>query len=350
MDRLELEVQVTADTGQPLAGAVVWYNGDRGTLRDGKPDEAAMQRMARRYANQSDFLDTGDVPGTIFERTNLQGIYRDAREIGNVPDNLYPYVFVATKRGYVAQVIGGRAPLNKQHRVTFKLQRDPQALPVDPRMEVFDRLMARARAVEPNEEFMGEARMHKLVDLNQQVRKLALDLEQTNRGDDASAVYWALADFPSVTVATGADGQTQIVGYANGRTGPQSELDRLKATQLNTRVPKLLIDKAIVSWGFPRVGVRNAAEGLAYLKAFEAAADGPLKEGVLPRAYIVAIYQAAGWGTPEQACDLIQRAYRFEPVTLSVERWWGMLERIADQRKRLKLPPQPCVVDGLPSL
>jgi hypothetical protein len=350
MDRLELDVQVTDEAGQPLPGAILWYNGSGGTLVEGKPDGQTMQRMARRYASQTDFLVPIDLPGTVFERVDLHGHYRDSREITSVPGNRYTYVLVATKRGFVAQLIEGQAPLNKHHVVSFKLRRDPQAPPVDPRMETFDHLMAQARSLEPNEDVMGEPRMRRLMDLNKQVRALAQDLEKSNRVDDASAVYWALADFPSVTVATSADGQTRIVGYANGRTDPQSELDRLKATQLNTKTPKLLIDKARVAWGFPRLGIRNAAEGQSYLKAFEMIANGPLKEGVTPSDYITAIFQAVNWGTPEQACDLIQRAYRFEPIAMSVKNWWDMLERVERQRKRLNLPPQRCVVEGLPAL
>lgn len=166
MDRLELEVQVTDEANQPLAGAVVWYSGGvPNAERDVKLDSAIMSRMAQRYARQSDFLNVDDIPGTVFRRTDLQGVYRDFRETGGVPNKLYPYIVVATKRGYLPQVSEGAAPLNQRHVVVFKLQRDPQARS-EPRMEAFDRLMAQARSPVPGEELTGEARMHKLDELN----------------------------------------------------------------------------------------------------------------------------------------------------------------------------------------
>ena len=347
MDRLELEVQITDETGQPLAGAVVWYVGMPVRPQDGMALNAnILSRMAQRYARQSDFLDTSDIPGAVFERTDLQGIYRDFRETGGVPNKLYPYIVVATKRGYIPQVSEGSAPLNQRHVVAFKLQRDPHAQPV-PRMEAFDRLLAQARSPVPGEDLSGEARMHKLDELNRQARDLAQTLEKEGLADEASAVYWALADFPEVIRTTSADGKTQVMGYRNGRIDPQSEADRVRATQLNTSVPKLLIDKLLAAQGFSGKGIQDASKGLAYLKIFDKLALDSKGEQVLPHEYDVAIRQALRWGTSDQACDLLQRAYRFEPATMPLKDWWSMLDRLQKRREQLKLPAQICVIEGL---
>ncbi|MES2090936.1 MAG: hypothetical protein V4532_13280, partial [Pseudomonadota bacterium] len=200
---------------------------------------------------------------------------------------------------------------------------------------------------EPGEDVMEQPQMARLDAMNKQVRKLAQDLEASGRVDDASAVYWGLADFPSLTSITLPNGQTRFVGYVDSMTDPTAEAYRRHAILLNTKAPKLLIDKTRVSNGWPRTGISNAKEGQAYLKAFEELATGPLKEGVIPRDYMVAIYQALRWGTPEQACDLIQRAYLFEPFVMTLKEFVWFSESLADQRKKLNLPPQPCVVAGL---
>jgi hypothetical protein len=347
MDRLELEVQVADEANQPLVGAMVWYVGMPVRPQNGMTlDVSILSRMAQRYAQQSDFLNVDDIPGAVFRRTDLQGAYRDFRETGGVPNKLYPYIVVATKRGYLPQVSEGAAPLNQRHVVAFKLQRDPQVRS-EPRMETFDRLMAQARSPVPGEELTGESRMHKLDDLHRQTRDLAQTLEKEGLADEASAVYWALADFPEVIRTTSADGKTQVLGYRNGRTDPQSEADRMRATQLNTRVPKLLIGKVMMAQGFAREGIRDATKGVAYLKAFDQLATGTSGLQLLPKDYDIAIWQAIQWGTPDQACDLLQRAYRFEPATMPLKDWWDMLERLQKRRVQLNLPAQSCVIEGL---
>lgn len=346
VDRLELEVQVQDMQGKPLAGAVLWYIGSPVRPEDGtKLSKVDLNRMVVRYANQGDFLDTIDMIATVFERTNLQGSFVDVgREYTG--QSHYDYILVATKRGYLPQVIEGDAPLNRKHLVQFKLQSDPQAH-VEPRMETFDQIMAQARGTSPDQDYMGEARMHKLEQLEQQLRQLAQGLEKDGLNDEASAVYWALADFPSVTRATSADGQQQISGYANGRVGSAAEADRLKATQLNTTIPKLLISKMMLQQGFPRVGIETEAHGLAFLAAFEKIASSSDKEFILPSTRKTAIWQAIGWSTPEKACELLQKAYVFEPATMPLKDWWLRLRDVERRRVKLQLPPKACVIEGL---
>lgn len=347
MDRLELEVQIADEASQPLVGAVIWYVGDTPNAERGtKLDSTIMSRMAQRYAPQSDFLNVDDLPGAVFRRTDLEGTYRDFRETGSVPNKQYSYIVVATKRGYLPQVSEGAAPLNQRHVVSFKLKRDPQAR-IEPRMEAFDRLMAQARSPVPGEDLAGETRMHKLDELNRQTRELAQTLEKEGLVDEASAVYWALADFPEVIRTTASDGRTQVVGYRNGSNDPQSEADRIRAAQLNTRVPKLLIDKMLANQGFSGKGIHDASKGLAYLKIFDKLAFDPKGEQVLPNEYNVAIRQALRWGTPDQACDLLQRAYRFEPATMPLKDWWEMLDRLQKRRAQLNLPATSCIIEGL---
>lgn len=347
MDRLELEVQVADDAGKPLAGAVIWYIENPVRPRTGmKIDATAARRMAQRYARQSDFLDTNDIPGAVIERTDLEGHYRDFRET-RYPDGRYPYILVATKRGYLPDVAEGVAPLNGHHLVKFRLKPYPLSGP-DGRMESFDRIMAQARSPVPGEDLVGEARMRNLSELNQQARMLAQALESEGRLDEASAVYWALADFPDVTRIDLPNGKQQIVGYRSGRTDAQAEADRLRATMLNTTVPKLTLPKMLVTQGFKRVGVYNEANGKAYLAAFESIATGPNGDQLLPIEYDIVVRQAIRWGTPDYACALLQRAYRFEPTAITPKDGWEMVRDIAAKRAALKLPPQPCVVEGLP--
>ena len=348
MDRLELEVRVTDAEGQALPGALVWYVGTPIRPQTGVAlDAAIFTRMAQRYAAQSDFLSTSDVPNSVFERTDVMGIYRDFREVSSA-NSQYSYLLVATKRGHVPRVIEGTTPFNERHVVTFKLERDAKAQP-EPGMEQFDRLMAQARSPVPGEDVMGEARMHKLDQMNRQMRALARELEAQGLADQASAVYWNLADFPEVIRITAPDGKVQVAGYRNSGTGPAAEADRVRATQLNTRVPKLLIDKAMMDQGFGRVGIANAVEGLAYLKAFDQLASGPLREQILPVQYRVAIYQALRWGTPEQACNLLQRAHNYEPAAMPLKDWWARLDDVQKRRQGLKLPGAACLIEGLPA-
>lgn len=207
VDTLQLEVNVQNIQGKPLAGAVIWYF-ENPSDRRVKLETAT--RMMHRYANQSDFFDILDF---LVERTNDKGYFYDYREFSG--RNLQPYILVATKRGYLPQVIEGAAPLNRKHLVQFKLALDPQAQ-IDPRMETFDQIMAQARNTAPDEDYMGEARMHKLEQLEQQLRQLAQDLEKDKLNNEASAVYWALADFPSVTRMTTADGQQKLLATPMG--------------------------------------------------------------------------------------------------------------------------------------
>lgn len=348
MDRLDIEVHVIDENGHPLAGSVIWYVSDpHGPDGEITLDPTAMSRMARRYASQSDFLNVDDLPKTSIGRADLKGVYRDFREIKNAPA-LYPYIFVATKRGYLPRVVEGTARLNERHIVSLKLKLDPKAKP-EPRMEEFDRLVAQARSPVPGEDLVGEARMEKLDELNQQTRALARALEKEGLSDQASAVYWALADFPDVVRITSADGQTKAVGYRNGRTDAQSDDDRTHATQLNSTVPKLLIEKRLASQGFRGKGIHDANKGLAYLKIFDELSTGPMGEKILPWEYQAAIAQALKWSTPDYACGLLQRAFRFEPAMMGVSRWWKYVDRVQMQSAALKLPPQACVIEGLPA-
>jgi hypothetical protein len=348
MDQLEIEAHVTDEQGHPLVGSVVWYVGGKENTAPGTGlDSHIMWRMAKRYAYQSDFLDVDDLPGAVFRRTDLQGIYRDFREIGSVPGKRYAYIFVATKRGYLPQVVEGSAPLNQRHVVTLKLKPDPGAKP-EPEMEEFDLLMAQARAPVPGEDLVGEARMHKLDELNRQVRALAQALEKKGLSEQASAVYWALADFPDVIRIKSPDGTTQIAGYRNGRTDPQSDADRAHAAQLNASVPKLLIKKLLANQGFTERGIHDVNKGQAYLKIFDQLASGPMGNQILPWEYEVAIYQNFRWSTPDKACEMLQRAYRFEPATMSDSKWWEFLDRVDRERAKLNFSGPACVIDGLP--
>lgn len=348
MDRLEIEVHVVDEQGHPLVGSVLWYVGDKENAVPGlKLDSSIMSRMVKRYAYQSDFLDVDDLPGAVFRRTDLQGIYRDFREIGGVPGKRYTYIFVATKRGYLPQVVEGVASLNERHVVTLKLKPDPDAKP-EPHMEEFDRLMAQARSPVPGEDLVGEARMHKLDELNRQARVLAQALEKKGLSDQASAVYWALAEFPDVIRITSPDGTTKVVGYRNGRTDPQSDADRAHAAQLNTSVPKLLINKLLANQGFTERGIHDINKGSAYLKIFDQLASGPMSTQILPREYEVAIYQKFRWSTPDKACELLQRAYRFEPATMPDSKWWEFLDRVQKERAKLNFSSPACVIEGLP--
>jgi len=348
MDRLELEVQIGDETGTPLAGAIVWYIGMPVRAESGLALNAAiLSRMAQRYAKQSDFLGIGDVPGAIFERTDLNGVYRDFRETGGIPDKKYPYIVVATKRGYLPQVTEGVAPLNQRHVVSFKLQHDPQAVP-EPRMEDFDRIMAQTRPSSSGEDPVGEARMHRLDELQQRARKLAEMLEKDGLDDQSSAVYWALADFPDVIRVTSPDGSRKIVGYRNGRDDPQSEEDRTHAIRLNTHVPKLLLDKMLMAQGFSGKGIHDSRKGLAYLNVFNQLVSGPKGESVLPSEFRVAIQQTLRWGTPDQVCDTVQRTHRLEAATMPVPGWWHVLRDLQKKREKLNLPLQTCIIDGLP--
>ena len=340
VDTLQLEVNVQNIQGKPLAGAVIWYFENPSDRRI-KLETAT--RMMHRYANQSDFFDILDF---LVERTNDKGYFYDYREFSG--RNLQPYILVATKRGYLPQVIEGAAPLNRRHLVQFKLAPNPQTQ-IDPRMETFDQIMAQARNTAPDEDYMGEARMHKLEQLEQQLRQLAQDLEKDKLNNEASAVYWALADFPSVTRMTTADGQQKITGYANGREGLAAEADRLKATQLNTNSPKLLMGKMLLQQGLPRAGIKTEAHGKAYLTAFEQLTNSENKEHILPSEYETAIYQAIKWSTPDKACELINKAYVFEPAAMPLKDWWARLKDVERQQQRLSLPVKPCVVAGLPA-
>lgn len=348
-DHLELEVHVVDVHQQALKGAMIWYIGNPLRSRGVNAlDKFALSRMAKRYANLSDFLDTNDLPGAVFERTDLQGSYRDFREVSSVSQEPYPYILVATKRGYLPQVIEGAAPLNKRHTVTMTLQAEPQ-FKGDARMEEFDHLMAQARSPVPGEDLVGEPRMRKLDALQAQTRALALALEKEGLVDEASAIYWALSNFPEVIRTTSPDGSIQVLGYRNGNEDVATNPDRSHAIRLNTTVPKLLRDKLLIARGFTDVGINDKQKGAAYLEIFDQLTSGPLKERVLPAEYRVAIHQTFRWGTPEQSCNMLQRTYQFEPATMISADWWAFLDRLQKRRTELHLPPQECLIAGLPA-
>lgn len=349
-DRLNFEVRVTNAEGQTLAGALLWINesSDAG-LATGRPDLAASRRFATRYSAQADFL-ARDIPGFAILRVGAKGIYIDRREYtSRDPSTGYPFILVATHRGYLPQVVEGNAPVNTHHLVSITLQRDPQAPTQDARMQRFDDIMALARNALPGEEFMGLPRMQRLIALERELRELAQLLERDGKNDEASALYWALADFPEVRHAPAGDGSLQILGYANGRTGPAAEADRTRATQLSSKVPKFAIDQRRMALGHPRTGIRTAEQGRGYLSAFYAVREGGLGEQLTPTDYNVAIFQVIKYGSAEEACELMQQAYRFEPFTMKLKDWWARIDDIAKRRAQQGLKPVDCVIEGLPA-
>ena len=301
--------------------------------------------MTQRYWAQADFLSVGDLPGMIFERADLNGVYR---YVGGKPDipagSNHRFIFVVIKRGYLPEIIEGSAPLNQRHTIRVRLKDDPSYRP-NALMEEFDRLMAQAKTVAPGEDPTALQRMHQLDSLYQRARALALELEQAQMPDEASAVYWALADFPEVIRDTMADGRTQITGYRNTRQDAQSEADRLKAIQLNAKVPKLLVDKWVIEKGFPPTGIRSAAHGRAFLDAFQMLAEGQWGQHILPSDYRVAIAQTLRWATPDEACAMIQSAYRFEPQMMQPRQWNTRLDDLRTKRAQLKQPGPECVLN-----
>jgi hypothetical protein len=256
---------------------------------------------------------------------------------------------IATKRGYLPEVIEGIAPLNRHHTLELKLKSDFQSAPIDPRMERFDQIMALARNALPGEEFMGEPRMRRLQELERELRSLAQTFEQEGKDDDASALYWALAEFPEVKNTTTPDGSIRVVGYANSRSEEAAEADRNKAVKLNRSVPKLLIDQMLIAQGFPREGIRSPEHGRAYLDTFNQVRKGPLKEQLTPWNYRGVIYQAIKYRTAEEACTLLREAYQFEPFMMRTKDWWERIDDINRKRKQDNLAPISCIINGLPT-
>src|SRR5690606_779550 len=108
-----------------------------------------------------------------------------------------------------------------------------------------------------------------------------------------------------------------------------------------------LIGKYLMERGFPSIGIKTEAHGLAYLDGFEELAVGPLGNQILPRQYITAFAQHNRFTTPEQACAMLKRAYAFEPAAFSRKEWLSRLKEIEYQSKRLKIPPISCEIEGL---
>lgn len=340
MDKLELEVQVTDENGSPLAGAMVWYTAQPlrqdGGVSLGKTD---VERMAKRYGGQSDFLTSDDIPETVFNRTGLEGRYRLTQGLLGA-SKPYHYVVVGAKRGYLPMVESGEAPPSV-HVISLRLHKDARFKP-NPRMEEFDRLIAEAGSMVPGEDPTGDARMHRLQSLSKRLRDLAQTLENEDRKNDASAVYWALADFPEVIRTVGSGNSPSVIGYRHGQSAGQSEQDRLRATMLNDSVPKLLISRALVEKGFNRVGINSLPQGKAYLDAFDNIYESPRRDQLLPKEFRVAIRQAIRWKMPDRACRLVQAAYAFEPTTLSHKSWQDTVSELEKLRIEMKLAPLPC--------
>lgn len=159
MDKLELEVRVQDAHQHALKGASIWYvDNPLGPSRPVALDTIILSRMAKRYAHLTDFLDTNDLPGAVFEKTDLRGVYRNFRELSRVSGKPHHYILVATKRGYLPQVSEGAAPLNRRHTVTLTLEADPD-FTGHARMEEFDQLMAEALSPLPDEDIVGKTRM-----------------------------------------------------------------------------------------------------------------------------------------------------------------------------------------------
>jgi hypothetical protein len=345
MDQLKFEVQVTDETGKPLVGAVLWYVGRSDDPSYGVTlTTSDFQRMASRYAAQGDFLVNQDLPGAVIRRTGLNGEYRNFMET-RYPDNRYPYIVVATKRGYTPQVTEGVAPLNTLHVVRFQLKRDPVQQP-DPRMERLDNILAQARTVAPGEDSMGEPRMRKLVELEQQARSLAAEFEHEGKGDEASAVYWSLAEFPEVISTVSSDGTQKVVGYRASRTGEKSETDRRKAIMLNASIPKLLIDKARLQHGLTLQGINSAEQGDVYLSAFMDQMRSARREQILPHTLVVATWQAIRWSTGGASCDLFGEALLLEPKAFRASTLVDMQHDLDAMRKKQGLAPAACTIQA----
>lgn len=327
MSRLDIEMQIVNEQGQAVPGAHIWQVGYWDTTAPKVAVNAAIfSRWAWRYAGQSDFLEVDDFPSAVFLRADQAGVFRDTEELSNSRESFH-YVYAIVKRGYVPEVIEGALRLSERRTLKVVLKKDTRAR-FDPRMEEFDALMAQVRAPVPGENLVGEDRKKRLDSLKKKAYTLAQSLEKDGLNDEASAAYWALANFPEVILVKSPDGATKVVGYDNGGTGERADAEKAHAIMLNRSVPKLLLQKSLLQQGYKGKGIHDAEKGRAYLKIFYDLASGPMHDQILPREYEVAIYQELRWGTPENACKLLKRAFQFDQAMMGENDWQSFAKQI----------------------
>ena len=235
-------IHIVDINGKPIPADTLWIvelNEKKGY------DQDMLKRMVRRYADDADFVQFADGLGHFSVlRTDLKGEYVDTKSC-KCDDRSRTTVYAAIKRGYSPKIVSVTVEKDSSSEVKIALEKDPDAK-IDPRMLELDLLRAGSHSVgESGDKIMQSNRLQADREANLRIRNLAQQLEQENKLDLASAVYYNLAFLPSVDTVTLADGQEKIVGYTNGYSdrNPQREADIRKSIELNQSTPHFLFVK-----------------------------------------------------------------------------------------------------------
>lgn len=312
-DTFTWRMRIVDASGQQVPAATLWVL----DVDDKKGrDQALMERMVRRYAEDADFVQFSDAPGHfVVMRADANGELVD-QETCICESRSMTRAYAAIKRGYQAKVVVVTVNKNSPVDVTIPLSPD-SAAKVDPRMLEFDRLRAGGHDTgAASNTIMQQDRMLADRAVNQAIRIIAQSLEQDKQLDLASAVYYNLAYLPSVDSVVMPDGHEQIVGYTNGYSdrNPQRKADMEKAIALNQSLPRMKLQKFITDKFHTKFSELTPDELTLYLEEAENLIK-KYNDKLWPVDYSLAIhYQRLGLF--DKACHALKRSRKFEPTYL----------------------------------
>lgn len=308
-----------------------------------------MQRIARRYAGDADFLKKNVHPSLLVDYGDTDGIFVDTDVLNYHKKPEVVTIYAAIKRGYVPTIISDVARKNTTRDITIVLEPD-NSVRVDDRMLEFDLIRASAYiSATTGAERMQESRRKILLHANQQLRHLAQRLEQEDQMDMASAVYYSLAYLPSVDVIRQANGSDVIVGFTNGYTpdNPQRKADWMRAAELNRSNPNMLIEIFCKNLGIWEKNYLqfSSSERKAYIEYVEKMIK-QTGERIWPEIVHSLIYQYQGEGRFVEACSALNRSYEFEPTFHDDVAWMKLLSRLNHEAGRAGDQSKVCQIAG----
>jgi len=351
-DSVTYEIRVVDELSRPIAGATVWVLGQATYRTDLRPADLA--RLVRRYSADVDFIFTGDVHG--FEwvlRTGTDGAVRYTRPDKDVHG--LPRVrtsFAGLKRGFRPAQVDDDAPNNSRRQILLRLQAESGAA-IDPRMDEFDRIRARAN---PGNDVDDPMATHRKLDREDdtRLRALAAALENDGRPDDAAAIYYNLAYLPSVD----GDSEETSAGIAraiiNGLSGsePRSIADLERAWLLARGHPMLEYDAMMTTYlgqGLELMSEKGVQQRRAYLAEAEKLIQ---KYGERLRPYD---YGGLEWahvanGEFEAGCSALRTFHDFDPSIADAKTWTRYVEDFQHQVRQHGGPAKmPCEIEGVPA-
>jgi len=321
--KIEYTISVTDSRGLPIEGATIWLLGDDESRQDLKLDD--LRRLVRRYSADADFVFTDSLEaGLLVLRTDRAGVARlvfDERDIGQLKS--ITSHFAAIKRGYEPTVRTDVAEAHSNRKMMLALERiDGPAQ--SPLLDEFDRL--RSLAEKQLEHGANEQAAVELSKVSARLRAIATSLEAQGHFDDAAAIYYNLANLPSVDMVRNSSGKLVVKGYSRGfdEQSPIRVADRARAWQLNKTHPWLDFERMRADYMARGLmvfaGNRNSEVRRSYIEQTERFIREH-GERMWPDVYtqLWRVYNAEG--DFDGGCEALRRFHSFEPSMFDAASW-----------------------------